>query len=65
MNSDLIELTTLDKAINTNLKSLVGKRRSTTLSEGERKALEIILKYKKNLKLFIEGKKAKMVPKTG
>ena len=69
VNSDLKELTTLDKVINTNLKSLVSKRRSTTLSEGERKELENLSenlsKYKKNLKHLIEGKKAKMVPKTG
>ena len=67
MSSDLKELTALDKAINTNnyLKSLNGKRTSKTLSEGERKELENLSQYKKNLKLLIEGKKAKMVPKTG
>ena len=69
MNSDLKELTTLDKAININLKSLVGKRRSTTLSAVERKELENLSEnlsqYKTNLKLLIDGKKAKMVPKTG
>ena len=45
VNSDLKELTTLDK-----LKSLVGKRRGTTLLEGERKELENLSESLSNAK---------------